>query len=415
MPLFADRYELGPLIGQGGMAEVRAGHDTRLERPVAIKIMRLEVAHQPLVRDRFESEARLAARLMHPNVVSVFDSGEEEGLPYIVMERLPGDTLHDRLAQGPMPEPEVRQLALEVLAALESAHAAGILHRDIKPANVLSSGDGHWKVTDFGIAKALEVDRGDATATGLVLGTPAYLAPERLLGEPATVASDIYALGATLYEALAGRRPFEQMGGPGAPPGESRGAAGGWPAVLSGAALVPLSAIRPATDQVLARAVERCLDREPAARFWSAAEMAATVAGSANAGATAAPTAVMAGAPATEMLWGPPPARTQVLTATEWDRPARHPAAGMLAVLAGLAVLTAVIVAIVAGHGGHRGSPATSQTTVPRAAPTTVPVTATVPPSTSTTPTTAPVVTLALPPGPGGHDGPGPGPGKKHH
>ena len=396
MPHFADRYELGPVIGQGGMAEVRGGRDTRLDRPVAVKIMRPEMAHQALVRERFESEAKLAARLLHPNVVSVFDSGEYDGVPFIVMERLPGDTLHDRLAGGPMPEPEVHLLATEVLAALETAHGAGVLHRDIKPANVLSTGTGHWKVGDFGIAKALEGDSGDATATGLILGTPSYLAPERLVGSPATVASDIYAVGVILYEALTGRRPYDT------------GSSEGWPAIAPQAPLVPLATMRPGVDPALAGAVERALAREPSERFWSAAEMSAAIGGAAVPVPSAAPTEVLSAGPRTEVLPGPAPLATEVLTGTTVDRPSRHPATRLLAALAAAAVLTAIILAVVTT--GHGGSPATSRNT--RSVITAASTTAS---TASTTTTTTTVAVTAPPPAPGPGPGPGPGGKKKHH
>ena len=196
------------------MAEVRDAVDTRLDRRVAIKLMRPAVADQPLVRERFEAEARMAARLSHPNVVAIFDSGEDQGIPFIVMERLSGESLHDRLAAGPMRQADAKAMILDILSALEIAHAAGVLHRDIKPANILDGGNGIWKVADFGIAKALEVTPGasgavDPTVAGVVLGTPAYLAPERLFGAPATVESDLYSVAVVGYEALAGRRPFE--------------------------------------------------------------------------------------------------------------------------------------------------------------------------------------------------------------
>jgi tRNA A-37 threonylcarbamoyl transferase component Bud32 len=408
----ADRYELGPLIGRGGMSDVYSATDVRLDRPVAVKLMRPEVAYQPLVRERFESEARLAARLMHPNVVTVFDSGEADGVPYIVMERLPGQSLHDRLAGGAMPEGEVRQVAEEILAALGAAHDAGILHRDIKPANVLSSGDGHWKVADFGIAKALEVNTGDATGTGLVLGTPAYLAPERLRGEPATVASDMYALGAVLYEALSGRRPFED------------GSRGPWPSVLTGSPLVPLATIRPGLDPALTAAVERCLAPDPAERFWSAAEMAAALDGYGRIPGPVAPaTAVMASGPATEVLaagpatvlaaGGPRPGRRAVAGVGPFG-PARRRPALLLAALAGLAALAVIVLATTAGHGGGGGAPATSKTlghvqSSTSTAPSTTVAPSTTSSTTSTTTTTLLPVTVPL--GPGG--GP-PGPGKKH-
>ena len=189
--LIAGRYELGEPIGRGGMGEVHAAWDRRLERPVAVKTLRADVAAQPAARRRFESEARSAARLVHPNVVSVYDSGEDAGIPFMVMELLPGRSLRDEIAVGPMALHDVRSLAAQVLGALGAAHAAGIVHRDIKPGNILMTDDGRWKVGDFGIAKSVQMDGGDETATGMVLGTPAYLPPERLFGGEATPGGDL--------------------------------------------------------------------------------------------------------------------------------------------------------------------------------------------------------------------------------
>ena len=205
----AGRYRLRELIGRGGMGEVHSGWDTRLERPVAIKTLRADVAAQPSARRRFESEARSAARLVHPNVVAVYDSGEDGGIPFMVMELLPGRSLRDEIAAGPMSVRAVQSLASQVLGALGAAHAAGIVHRDIKPANILATDEGYWKVGDFGIAKSVQLYGSDETVTGMVLGTPAYLAPERLFGGEATPAGDLYSLGVILYEALAARRPFQ--------------------------------------------------------------------------------------------------------------------------------------------------------------------------------------------------------------
>jgi serine/threonine protein kinase len=203
----ADRYQLGDVVGRGGMGEVRAATDVRLEREVAVKLLRADFAEIDDVRRRFEGEARAAAALVHPNVVAVFDAGEEDGAPYIVMERLPGRTLADEIAAGPLSTFEVRDVAVAVLSALEAAHSAGIVHRDVKPGNVLRAADGSWKVADFGIAKIAEA-AGDLTLTGTMVGTPAYVAPERLAGEPATPASDLYSTGVVLYEALTGRKAF---------------------------------------------------------------------------------------------------------------------------------------------------------------------------------------------------------------
>jgi serine/threonine-protein kinase len=348
--LFAGRYELGPLIGRGGMAQVFAATDTRLDRPVAVKLMRSEVAHQTVVRERFETEARLAARLSHPNVVAVYDSGEEGGIPFIVMERLPGETLADLLAAGPMRVEDARAMLLDVLAALDVAHAAGVLHRDIKPANILEGG-GRWKVADFGIAKAREVTQGDATATGLVLGTPAYLAPERLFGAPATVASDLYSVGMVAYEALAGRRPFDA------------GTAEGWAGVAATAPVPPLASQRPGVDPALAAAVERSLAKDPAQRYAGAAEMAAALSGAVPVAATRMMAAVPPGPPTTVIPAGGPP--TQYLPPAVALADGRRSRSSL--VLVALALLLALAAGIVALAATHRHHARPSTTTIPPA------------------------------------------------
>ncbi|HSH60803.1 MAG TPA: protein kinase, partial [Acidimicrobiales bacterium] len=205
--VIADRYELGTVLGRGGMGEVRDGLDRRLGRPVAVKLLRRDLAADPELRRRFEGEARAAARLAHPNVVAVHDTGEQEGVPYIVMERLAGRTVADEIAEGPLEPARVQRLGREVLAALDVAHRAGTVHRDIKPANLLLTPESSVKVADFGIAKAAEALPSDVTASGQVIGTPAYLAPERLEGAPATARSDLYSLAVVLYEALSGTKP----------------------------------------------------------------------------------------------------------------------------------------------------------------------------------------------------------------
>jgi len=195
--LIGNRYELGPLLRRGGMADVHTGVDRRLDRDVAIKLLRPDMAERDDVRLRFEAEARAAARLSHPNAVSVFDTGEHDGKPYIVMECLPGRTLADVIAEGPVSEEWLIPVATGVLSALGAAHAAGIVHRDVKPANILLTDDGTAKIADFGIAKSAEMVSGtaggpvDLTLTGQLVGTPAYLAPERLAGAPATFLSDL--------------------------------------------------------------------------------------------------------------------------------------------------------------------------------------------------------------------------------
>lgn len=200
------RYELGKIIGVGGMGEVRAARDLTLDRPVAIKFLRPHLNPTAEMKARFDSEAKAAAQLSHPNIVGVFDSGEEDGIPFIVMERLSGRTLADQIAKNPLSEAEARLRTLEILAALEASHDKGILHRDLKPGNVMVTNRGVAKVADFGIAKVAEA--ADLTDSGITLGTPAYLAPERVAGLPASPATDVYSTGVILYEMLTGKSPF---------------------------------------------------------------------------------------------------------------------------------------------------------------------------------------------------------------
>jgi serine/threonine-protein kinase len=193
------------------MARVFDGFDERLERPVAVKILRPETEALPGMRKRFQQEARISARLVHHNIVPVLDYGEDGAASYLVMERLPGRTLRDEIARGPMPPERLTALMSDTLGALAAAHRFGVLHRDIKPSNILLDDDGHARLTDFGIAKSFDA-RGaedatsDMTMTGVVLGTPGYLAPERRAGQSATVQSDLYSVGAVMVEALSGRR-----------------------------------------------------------------------------------------------------------------------------------------------------------------------------------------------------------------
>jgi non-specific serine/threonine protein kinase/serine/threonine-protein kinase len=378
--LIADRYELGPLLRRGGMADVHAGTDRRLERPVAIKLLRPDMADRADVRLRFEAEARAAARLSHPNAVAVFDTGEHEGTPYIVMERLPGRTLADVIAEGRVDQVWLSGAAAGVLSALGAAHAAGIVHRDVKPANILIAADGTAKIADFGIAKSAELASGsgmgspDLTVTGQLVGTPAYLAPERLAGAPATFLSDLYSMAVVLYEALAGDKPFA---------GDSFVAVA--QAVQSGQHR-PLAEARPDVDQAMARAVERAMDRDPSRRYPSAEAMAEALT---PAPATAA--AVAAGLFAghgeeTTALGGDADSLTRVA-----DGPplplgtSRRRRVPLVVPLGAAAALLLVLILFLGASSGSDPRPAI--TTVPATAPTTTP-----PPSTTlTTPsTTAP-------------------------
>jgi len=202
------RYRLERKLGRGGMATVFLARDSELDRPVAVKLLSETASADAGLRQRFVREARLAARLSHPNVVSVFDAGEDGGRPYLVMEHVEGETLAElRARRRRLPPEEARGLALQAAHGLARAHAAGLVHRDIKPQNLLMRTDGTLKIADFGIARAAEGTT--LTQAGTVLGTAAYLAPEQALGGDVGPAADVYSLGAVLYELLTGQPPLE--------------------------------------------------------------------------------------------------------------------------------------------------------------------------------------------------------------
>lgn len=201
------RYRLESLLGTGGMAEVYRASDTQLGRTVAIKVILPSFAREASFRERFDREARLVAALQHPHILPLYDIGEADGLPFLVMPYVEGGSLADRLAQGPQPPDLAVRWIAEIASALDAAHSAGILHRDVKPSNVLLDRNDRALLADFGIAQAA----GQATrltATGAVIGTPGYMAPELVRGEPASPASDRYALAVLAFELLSGRPPF---------------------------------------------------------------------------------------------------------------------------------------------------------------------------------------------------------------
>ena len=214
--LLGGRYEVGEVLGRGGMAEVHLGRDTRLGRQVAIKMLRSDLARDPSFLARFKREAQSAASLNHPAVVAVYDSGEEptdDGagvpVPYIVMEYVEGRTLRELLSRGrTVPWTEALRITSGVLAALGYSHRAGIVHRDIKPANVMLTPDGDVKVMDFGIARAMADASATMTQTQAVIGTAQYLSPEQARGETVDARSDLYSTGCLLYELVTGRPPF---------------------------------------------------------------------------------------------------------------------------------------------------------------------------------------------------------------
>ncbi len=281
------RYRLLELLGQGGMATIYRARDAQLERDVAVKLLRPEFGKDPDFLARFRDEARAAASLNHPNIVAVFDFGEDASGPYIVMELVDGQDLGAILREnGPLAPRQAARVSVEVAKALHAAHVRGIVHRDVKPSNVLVGRDGRVKVADFGIARALAESQ--LTMPGVTMGSVHYFSPEQARGEPATVASDIYALGIVLFETLTGQRPFS-----------GDGAAAVALARLTTTPPRP-SSLRAGVPAQLDTVVQRAMALDPAARYATAAAMAsalegyladpssATAAGASAAGAAAA-------------------------------------------------------------------------------------------------------------------------------
>jgi len=251
----AGRYELEEVVGHGGMSSVYRAHDSLLERYVALKILHEQYNEDDDFVERFKREARSVAQLQHPSIVTVIDRGEEEGRQYIVFEYIDGENLKEFVVRkGRLEVREALDIAVEVARALAFAHEHGLIHRDVKPQNVLLNGDGRAKVTDFGIARSLDVEHG-VTQTGTVLGTSNYIAPEQASGQPVDVHTDVYSLGVVLYELLTGDVPF---------PGESFVAVAMKhvqeppPNVLDVRGDVPLR---------VAAAIDRALEKDPAQRF----------------------------------------------------------------------------------------------------------------------------------------------------
>jgi eukaryotic-like serine/threonine-protein kinase len=255
--LAAGRYRVERALGQGGMAIVYLAHDEELHRLVAVKVLAEHLAGDANFRARFLQESKLASRLSHPNVVRVYDAGETEGIPYIVMEYVPGGTLAQR---GKLTHAEVVQLALQACAGLQHAHNAGLVHRDVKPANLLVRDDNVLKIADFGIARADELTR--LTQHGTVLGTAAYLSPEHAAGEEVTAAADIYSLGAVVYELLTGRPPYEF------------GSLAELVAQQTDGAITALRDVEPSVPEPVEAAVMHALARDPRFRPASASDFA---------------------------------------------------------------------------------------------------------------------------------------------
>jgi serine/threonine-protein kinase len=330
----AGRYEVEELVGHGGMSSVYKARDALLERHVALKILHEQYSTDEDFVERFKREARSVAQLQHPNIVTVIDRGEEEGRQYIVFEYIEGENLKEHVVrQGRLDVREALEIADEVARGLAFAHEQGLIHRDVKPQNVLLNGDGRAKVTDFGIARTVDVD--GMTQTGTVLGTSNYIAPEQASGQPVDAHSDVYALGVVLYELLAGEVPF---------PGESFVAVAmkhmhePAPNLLDVRGDVPLR---------VAAAVDRALEKDPEQRFPTmdafAAELEACLA---------------------ELDQGPEGDQTMVIpsarrAARRRKQVSRWPI--VIGLLALLAIAAIVIGLVAAGGTNNGGAPAASK------------------------------------------------------
>src|SRR6266853_1514739 len=266
-------YEILAAIGAGGMGEVYRARDTRLDRIVAIKVLPPHLADRSELRERFEREAKTIASLNHPHICVLHDIGQQDGIDYLVMEYLEGETLAQRLHKGPLPLDQVLQFAIEMADALDKAHRKGVTHRDLKPGNIMLTKSG-TKLLDFGLAKLkqeasptnvslsdLPTAKDPLTAEGTILGTLQYMAPEQVEGKEVDARTDIFAFGAVVYEMATGKRAFE---------GKSQ-------ASLIAAILerepAPMSSLQPMTPPPLDRVVKKCLAKEPEKRWQAASDV----------------------------------------------------------------------------------------------------------------------------------------------
>ena len=323
--LIAERYELEELVGTGGMSSVYRAHDRMLERDVALKVLHQEFTADTDYVERFRREARSVAQLSHPNIVTVIDRGEQDGRQYIVFEYVKGENLKALVQRvGPLPEEEAVRLALQIARALGFAHDRGLVHRDVKPQNVLLNGDGQAKVTDFGIARSLDV--GGLTQTGTVMGTSDYIAPEQARGSQADAQSDIYSLGAVLYEMLTGEVPF---------PGDN------FVSVALRHINDPVPSVRDRRPDVSPRldaAVQRAMAKDPRDRFGSMDELCAELSASLDE-PERAPSGAQTMVVAPQRRLG----RRRRTPRPPAERPSVWP---LILLLAGLAVLAGILAAV---------------------------------------------------------------------
>ena len=297
-------YEIVAPLGAGGMGEVYRARDTRLERTVAIKILPVHLSDNPEAKERFDREARVISSLSHPNICHLYDVGVQDGTSYLVMEYLEGETLADRLRKGPLALDQFLKIGIEICEGLEKAHRSGVLHRDLKPGNIMLTKNG-TKLMDFGLAKAMPTSTPVSTLTasfntpaasqpltghGTVVGTFQYMAPELLEGQEADARSDLFSLGAVLYEALTARRAFE---------GKS-------PLSVASAILEkdppPISSIKPMTPPALDHAIRRCLTKDREERWQTACDLGSELKWIAESGPSAGGTVPVA-APGRSRDW----------------------------------------------------------------------------------------------------------------
>ncbi|MDQ4024935.1 MAG: Stk1 family PASTA domain-containing Ser/Thr kinase, partial [Actinomycetota bacterium] len=324
---YGGRYAVLEPIGSGGMAEVYRARDELLGRDVAVKVLSDRLSRDKSFVERFRREAQSAANLNHPNVVSLYDYGADDGAYYIVMEYIEGKSLGDMVAESGALLPErAAEIAADVAAALERAHSSGLVHRDIKPTNIMVTRSGQTKVTDFGIARALgqSSEQTQMTQTGMVIGTAAYLSPEQAQGNPVDARSDVYSLGCVLYEMLTGRPPF----------------AGDTPLAIAYKhvredAAAP-STVNPDVPQALDAITLKALAKNPENRYSSAHEMREDLQRFLG-GQQVHATPLMA----TQTVVAPPVSSgTQVLRRTETEyEPVPEPRRGVWYVLAALLIL----------------------------------------------------------------------------
>lgn len=348
-PSMEDRYQLIEALGAGGMATVHKAEDQVLGRHVAIKRLLPHLAADPEAAERFRREAQAAARLNHPGIVTVYDTGEDEQGPYIVMEMIEGESLASIVArEDPLGAAETVAIVRGAAEALDHAHANKVVHRDIKPSNLIVENDGQVRLTDFGIARAME-DPTMVTSTGEVVGTLAYMAPEILAGEPATPAADIYSLAAVTYQLLTGRPPFE---------------ADNIGALIARIREEPPPPLGPGVPAEIAAGVLRALDKDPAVRpdsagaFATSLLAATTVPFEAPAPTETIPFAVVADAASsdpTEALVIDEPVQTQIRA---MDALRRSPGGSKVPLL--LLVALALVFAVMAMASGPDATPATT-------------------------------------------------------